>query len=164
MFRSNYLYIYFEDYLLEKLKGIIKVSNDPKAFFDSILLDRISIKNLEKLDRSEKRLIYLEKAYNRNNSVLTTRKEIVQEIGFNLDFVIPVKTKVVNFPAILKQVESLLEVKADSETFEDDQGKVEVLQNQLIFSGDDRKFNHLYRDLMIFRSLFESIVSYPRRG
>ena len=137
--------------VLDRLSSVIREN----SFFDKIIEDRLTMQNLEDPDLIDKRIIYFSEAYNRVEENLSDRKKVVREFGFNLNFVFPQKTKIENFSPILKQIESILKPSAQIED-------IEVQKTRLVFWGRDRLFDREHLDIMIFRSLFEMVASYPR--
>lgn len=151
MTRLDLIHMEVSCLVLDRLSSVIREGH----FFDKIIEDRLTMQNLEDPDLTDKRIIYFSEAYNRVEENLSDRKKVVREFGFNLNFVFPQKTKIENFSPILKQIESVLKPSAQIED-------IEVHKTQLVFWGSDRLFDREHLDIMIFRSLFEMVASYPR--
>ena len=151
MTRLDFIHMEVSCLILDRLSSVIREGH----FFDKIIEDRLTIKNLENPDLTDKRIIYFSEAYNRVEENLSTRKKVVREFGFNLNFVFPQKTKIENFSPILRRIESILKPSAQIED-------IKMYKTYLVFWGDDQKFDREHLDIMIFRSLFETLASYPR--
>ena len=132
----------------------------PKSvFFDTLFLDYIKEEDIKDSLSKNKKILYLSTLYDKDNKSLSLRKEVVVDIGFSIDGIIPEPSVLISI--FLSAIKSLLVSSKGIEIKVRD--CILIKDVNLIVYGLDQKFRDKYPDSTILRSLFEIQVSYPRR-
>ena len=161
MRRQDGIYLDFEGLIIDRLLPLVREESGiaESGIFDKFPSGYLTSEILEDPKNQNKHIIIYENISNRVNQKLSNKKEVVREIGFFLNLIFPSKLKVINYSPIVNNIETCLSSSAMIGHFKN----IEVASTQLVFWGADRKFKKDFPDQVIIRSLFESVVKYPRR-
>ena len=161
MTRQDAIYSDFRNLIIDRLLPLVREESEipESGIFDKFPSGYLTSEILEDPENQGKYVLTYEKITDRVNSELSNRQEVVREIGFFLNLIFPVKYKVINYSPILNTIEIYLSPKAMIGYLKN----VELVSTQLVFWGADRKFKKDFPDQVIIRSLFESVIRYPRR-